>query len=206
MMTNAHFLNGRRRWMAGLLFAAGLALYTALSAATQAGAQGEVTTQAVTDVGDAGGLADLFVSEIQGTTIQTDAGIVIDLTHAIVFSIGGERLDASAIKAGTRIRASLVKPDDAASPMVAKFVEVRLDSEIVLVAPVQAIDLASGSLTLLNRQIHFGQTPPIVTSADRKKMKVGRTITVVAKAEATGLVALRIYLGNEAAFAGAAFL
>lgn len=207
-MTNAHLSISRLRLIFSLLVLlfASLSLYSAPSVDARESGQADATAQDVTDVGDGVGATDVFVSEVQGAILKTDAGVMIDIANAFIFSIGGVRLDASAIKAGMRIRATLVMPPDSAAPIVAKFVEVRLDSEIVLVAPLQAIDYAGGSLTVLNRQIFFGDRPPLITSADQKKLKIGRTVTVVAKAEGITLVALRIYLGNNAAFAGAAIL
>jgi hypothetical protein len=178
----------------------------AATAAITRGSQRETPDRNISIAADSAGLVDLIVAGVQGTTLTTDGGLMIDISGALFSSIGGERLDAAALKPGMRIRVSLALPDDSASPLVAKFVQLRLENEIVLVSRVQAIDDSpNGSITLLNRRIGTSEAV-IVSSPQRRKLKVGRIVTVVARVEGANLVATQIYLDDPYPFIGAGML
>jgi len=125
---------------------------------------------------------DVVVTAVQGSTIQTQGGFEIDLSKAIITSVGGKTLDPIAIQNGMRIRATI---DTSASPFVAKFAQVRLDTDILLAGPIQSVE--GGFITVLNRRISIGEALVFVTG--RVKLKVGRDITVVAVLNGTELVA-----------------
>jgi hypothetical protein len=152
-------------------------------------------------------LVDAVVVDVQETTIRVEGGMLIDISQALISSIaGGQRLDPSSIKPGMRIRASVDIPDGPSASFVAKFIQVRLENEIVLVGRLQAIDLADGSITILNRQIPISRDAIFVFGPGRKKLKAGRTVTVVAKLSGTDLVAVRISLEDRDAYTGAGLL
>src|SRR5262249_18174732 len=114
--------------------------------------------------------------------------------------------DSSFIKPGMRVRASLDAPDDVSAPLVAKSVQLRLDNEFVIVGTVQAIeDPPNASVTLLNRRIRTSDAL-LVFSSKRRRLKVGRIVTLVARAEGNELVATHIYLDDPYPFIGAGIM
>ena len=168
---------------------AALLVLAALSMTVSASAQ---ANEAVTTTKPADGSAgiDAAVAAVQGTTILTQSGIQIDLSNAIITSIAGEALDLSAIQPGVRVRATLETPLTSRSQFVARFVQVRLDTDIVLSGPLQAIDFENGFITVFNRRISISEsTFGLIRPGPSGKLKVGRSVTVVAVLNGSELVA-----------------
>jgi len=189
-----------------IAYSASFASFALFSAASQS----RLPDESVSDAATAPALVDSVVADVQGTSIRTDGGLLIDVSTAFIFSIGGERLDSSFIKPGMRVRFSLRASDDVSSPpsspMIANVVQLRLENEVVLVGTVQALDdPPNASITILNRRIPISEAG-IVFSSRHRKIKAGRVVTVVARAEGNDLVATTIYLDDPYPFIGAGIL
>jgi hypothetical protein len=167
--------------------------------------QGDANQKLVDEDGTS--LLDASVVEVQDSTVTTEGGILIDVSRALIFSSDGAVLDKSSIKLGTRIRVTAVVPANATEPLVAKFVQVRMGHEVLLVGPLQSVEgfvagvvMSGGSISLLNRRIRIDNSTPVIFGPGRRKLKIGRTVTVIARQEGEDLVAIFISTDDRYAF------
>ena len=196
----------RLRFSLNIALFLGVVIFVSLGASFSHAAQTQRTESVMPGATPAAALVDSVVADVQGTNIRTDGGLLIDVSSAIIFSIGGERLDSSSIKPGMRVRFSLRVSDDVSSTLSANVVQLRLENEVVLVGTVQALDdPPNASITILNRRIPISDAA-IVFSSRRRKIKVGRVVTVVARAAGNDLAATQIYLDDPYPFIGAGIL
>ena len=150
--------------------------------------QGFATTQD----GTALGLIDAVVTDVQGTNLRIAGGIVIDISRAVIISIGGGRLNI-AIRPGMCIRATIVASDDATSTLVADLVRVQPEDRIVFSGLLQEVDLDKGFITLLNRRILITGETSIPIGFKHRKLKADLPVSVIAKPSGNDLVATSIF-------------
>src|SRR4030095_4525163 len=147
---------------------------------TSPNAQDRKQSFAATQEGTTIGLIEAVVTDVQGANLRIAGGIVIDISSAVIFSIGGERLDIL-IKPGMCIRASLVGSDDASPTLVADFVRVQPEDRIVFSGLLQAVDLDNGYLTFLNKRILINSETSIPVGFKRRKLKAELPVSVIVK-------------------------
>ena len=157
-----------------------------------ANAQDRQQNFAATQEGAARGLIEAVVIEVQGTNLMLAGGIVIHISRAVIISVGGERLDAS-FKPGMCIRATIAGVDDATSALVAEFVRVQTEDRIVFSGLLQAADLESGHITLLNRRILITDETSIPVGFKNRKLKADLPVSVIVKQSGADLVATVIF-------------
>jgi len=155
-------------------------------------AQDKKLSLAATQESTATGLVEAVVTEVQGTRLKLAGGIGIDISKAIIFSIGGERLNVT-IKPGMLIRANIVGSDDASSTLVADSVRVQPEDQVVLAGLLQAADLDNGFVTILNRRILITSETSLPVGFKHRKLKADLPVSIVVKQSGADLVATRIF-------------
>lgn len=189
-MTKYGFLSGRFRPTFSFRFPLFISIILCLTVC--ANAQDSEQSFAATQEGTATGLIEAVVTNVQGTSLTIAGGIVIDISRAVIISIGGERLDIS-IKPGMCIRASIVGSDDASSTLVAEIVRVQPEDRIVFSGLLQAANLDNGYITVLNRRILITSETSIPVGFKHRKLKAGLPISVIVKPSGVDLVATVIF-------------
>jgi hypothetical protein len=189
-MTRYNFLSGRLR--ATFPFHIPLFVSIVICLTVHANAQDRGQSFAATQEGRATGLIEAVVTEVQGNTLTIAGGIVIDISRAVIFSIGGGRLDIS-IKPGMCIRASVAASDDASSTLIAEFIRVQPEDRIVFSGLLQGADLEHGEITILNRRILITSETSIPVGFKLRKIKAGLPVSVVVKPSGAEFVATVIF-------------
>jgi hypothetical protein len=189
-MTKYHFVTARFRPTFSFRFP--LFVCIVLCLAVCVNAQDKQQGLAATQEGTAGGLIEAVVTDVQGTNLMIAGGVVIDISKAIIISNAGERLDIS-IKPGMCIRAGIVGSDDASSTLVAEFIRVQPEDRIVFSGLVQAADLDSGFITVLNRRILITGETIIPIGFKHRKLKAGLRVSVIVKPSGADMVAIWIF-------------
>jgi hypothetical protein len=155
-------------------------------------AQNSEQSFAVTQEGTTMGLIEAVVTDVEGTNLRIAGGIVIDISKAIIISVGGERLNIS-IKPGMCIRAGIVGSDDKSSTLVANLVRVHTEDRIILSGLLQEADLDNGSITLLNRRVLITSETVIPVGFKHRKLKADLPVSVIVKPSGADLVATIIF-------------
>lgn len=169
-----------------------LFVFTILYLAVCANAQDMEQSFAAAQESAASGLIEAVVIDVEGTNLKLAGGVVVDISKAIIISIGGGRLNIS-IKPGMLIRATIVGSDDASSTFVADLVRVHPEDRIIFSGLVQAADLDNGFITLLNRRILITSETSIPIGFKHRKLKAGLAVSVIVKPSGADLVAVDIF-------------
>jgi len=191
-MTKYRFVNQRFRPtnFFRLLLVTGISLCFALCVNAQTSAQNPVMTQEDQTGTGASGVIDAVVKEIQGTHLLLEGGLVIDISKASLLSPGGAyNLPITSIKPGMTVRVSYISFDNASSVLIAGFVRVRLEDEVILSGVLQTADLDNGVLTLLGQRIVINSETIIPIGFKHKKLRPGLQVCVIVKHNGSDLLA-----------------
>lgn len=140
----------------------------------------------------ASGLIEAVVIDVQGTNLTIAGGITIDISRAVIISVGGERLDIS-IKPGMTIRANIGGSDEGASTFVADIIRVQPEDRIVFSGVLQEVDLDNGHITILNRRVLITSETSIPVGFKQRKLKAALPVSVIVKPSGDDLVATVIF-------------
>ena len=130
------------------------------------------------------GLVDAVVTDVQGSILTLEGGIMVDASHASIYQYTSGFLDISAIKPGTCIRAGIVMSNNSSAPFVASTIRIRVPNEVVLTGELQQVEvevdeyknITGGFITLLNRSLTLG---PLMTPLKRKQLQRRQHVAVV---------------------------
>jgi hypothetical protein len=147
---------------------------------------------AATQEGTVKGLIEAVVIDVQGNSVTVAGGIVIDISRAVIISNEGIRIDVS-IKPGMVIWARIVGSDDASSTLIADIVRIQLADRVVFSGALQAADVDSGHITLLNRRILITDETSFPVGFNRRKLKAGMQVSIIVKPSGADLVATVIF-------------
>jgi hypothetical protein len=189
-MTRCLFLTGR--YLRTLSFRFHLIISLTLCLAVCVNAQNMEQSFAATQEGRASGLIEAVVIDVEGANLRIAGGILIDISNAIIISIGGGRLDIS-IKPGMCIRASIVGSDDSSSALIADFVRVQPEDIIIFSGLLQSAGLDNGVITIMNRRILVTSETSIPVGFKRRKLKADLPLSVIVKPSGADLVATAIF-------------
>ncbi|MGH9764592.1 MAG: hypothetical protein ACREAC_27465, partial [Blastocatellia bacterium] len=137
------------------------------------------------------------VTGIQGNILQISGALPLDVSQATLFSLlGPSNVSASSIPVGTTISAVVNPPRDSSAPAQASTVTIQVADEGVLLCPLDAVDPANGTITMLNMRIRItDQTffPEVDGPKSIAELTAGRVLNLAFRNTENGPVALFIH-------------
>jgi hypothetical protein len=175
----------------GVVSATGARQSEAPAPAAQAGTQADEVT----------GQFDGVVTDVQGNIFTMEGGIVIDASNASIFSLTTGRIPVSEIKPGMTVRATGASGGTDTAPFVARVVRIRVPGEIILTGRLQQVDvqtnefgqITGGIIRILDRQYQC----QFVQSDTRKRLRIGRKVTIVGVSNGDTLLIKQIFIGAQ---------
>jgi hypothetical protein len=132
------------------------------------------------------------VTEVNGSLITIAGGTLIDISRASFIVRGKGPAD---VRIAPGMFLQIFPADVRSDPLLAGFILTQPEDLLELTAPLDAVDLEGGVLTVLNRRVLITKETLLLPGGiNPRKLRPGRFVLVVAKPSGSDFVAARLTL------------